>query len=153
MIELFAAPAMDADACYARGRDLEAVCSARAAAAYRDAVHADPDHAGAHANLGRLLHEGGLQAAGQVQAAEHHYRAAARACPDEPIYWYNLGVILEDTGRDAQAAISYQAAVALDPSFADAHFNLAGVFERLGDVRGAVRHLAVYRRLFRRLAG
>ena len=147
MIELFAAPAMDADACFARGRELEAVCSERAAAAYRDAVHADPDHAGAHANLGRLLHE-----SAQVEAAEHHYRAAARACPDEPTYWYNLGVILEDTGRDAQAAISYQAAVALDPSFADAHFNLAGVFERLGDARGAVRHLAVYRRLVRRVA-
>lgn len=147
LVQLFRGPALDAEAHYARGRELEADQPERAVAAYREALSLDADMACAHADLGRLLHE-----SNDLDGAEHCYRAAARLCPDEPIYWFNLGVILEDTDRDARASIAYRAAVALDSAFADAHFNLAGVFERLGDERANLRHLAAYRRLSRRVA-
>jgi len=38
---------------------------------------------------------------------------------------FNLGVLLEDLGRTAQAVEVYNAAVSQDPTLADCHFNLA----------------------------
>ena len=40
--------------------------------------------------------------------------------------------------------------LALDPSLADAHYNLGRLRESFGDGRGALRHFAAYRRLSRR---
>ena len=37
--------------------------------------------------------------------------------------------------------------IALDPSLADAHYNLGRLREQLGDPRGALRHFSAYRRL------
>lgn len=143
-VPLFGTTHMDADAWYERGCDAEASSLEGAVQAYEHALTLDPDHAGAHVNLGRLLHR-----LGNVRAAERHYRQALRTRPDEPVYWYNLGVALQDQRLYAEAAVAYRVAIALDPGCRDSHFNLAGVLERLGDVSGALRHLAAYRRLRR----
>jgi len=37
--------------------------------------------------------------------------------------------------------------VRLEPELADAHYNLALLYERTGRARDAVKHLAIYRRL------
>jgi Flp pilus assembly protein TadD len=116
--------------------------------AYEMALCCNPGHAGAHVNLGRLQHE-----AGDLAAAEAHYRRAVFLDPREPVFWFNLGVILEDRGRPHDAGDAYRHCLQLDPAFADAHFNLSGVLERQGDPQGALRHLATYRRLFQRQAG
>ena len=134
----------DAERWFALGCELEDTAPARARRAYRAAVELDPDRADAHANLGRLEPE-----RGRVADAETHYRRALAARPDEPTYWFNLGVALEDQGRD-DAGHAYLSALERDPSFADAHHNLAGVLERRGDRAGALRHLAAYARLARR---
>src|SRR6266850_1557869 len=96
--------------------------------AYRRALEIDPHHAGAHVNLGRLLHE-----SQDAQAAAHHYRIALEARPDDATAAFNLGVALEDLGQLEEAAQAYLRALASDPSYADAHYNLAGVRERAGD--------------------
>jgi tetratricopeptide (TPR) repeat protein len=49
--------------------------------------------------------------------------------------------------RDHEAARAYERALAADPSFADAHYNLSRVRERLGDRLSALRHLKAYREL------
>ena len=50
-------------------------------------------------------------------------------------------------GRLDDAAAAYQRAIDADPRAADAHYNLAGVFERLGDRAAALRHLQTYKKL------
>ena len=55
--------------------------------------------------------------------------------------------VLEDRGRVEEAAEAYRDALASDPALGGAHFNLAGLLERSGDVAGAVRHFSAYRRL------
>ena len=40
--------------------------------------------------------------------------------------------------------------LAEDPRFADCHYNLALLLEASGNQRGAIRHMAAYRRLARR---
>jgi len=110
--------------------------------AYERALQLDPEHADAHVNLGRLLHEQGATA-----DAEKHYRAAVEADPEHETAFFNLGVALEDLGRADDAMSAYASAIALDAGNADAHYNLAGLFERRGDKQAALRHLKTYRSL------
>jgi Flp pilus assembly protein TadD len=56
-------------------------------------------------------------------------------------------VALEDQARLDDAANAYRTAITLDADCREAHYNLAGLLERIGDRRGALRHLAAYRRL------
>jgi tetratricopeptide (TPR) repeat protein len=60
---------------------------------------------------------------------------------------FNLGVLLEDMGRESDAITAYREALGQDPAFADAHFNLARLYEHAGDARNSLRHLLAYRRL------
>lgn len=133
---------LDGDAWYELACDLELTSPEDARGAYERAVELDPDHADAHVNLGRLLHEEGAPA-----AAEAHYRRALAADPEHPTAAFNLGVALEDLGRLRDAREAYERALGLDPDNADAHFNLAGILERRGDKPGALRHLKIYRKL------
>jgi tetratricopeptide (TPR) repeat protein len=95
-----------------------------------------------HINRGCQLHEAGL-----LPEAERAYREGIERCGDEPLIFYNLGVLLEDMGRSAEAIEAYEAAVHLDEALADGHYNLALLYETLGKQREAIRHMAHYRRL------
>jgi tetratricopeptide (TPR) repeat protein len=110
--------------------------------AYERVLKLDPDHADAHVNLGRLLHERRAPA-----AAEEHYRLALAIEPRHAVAAFNLGVALEDLGRVRDAIDAYERSLELDPDNADAHFNLAGLLERRGDRAGVVRHLKAYKAL------
>jgi tetratricopeptide (TPR) repeat protein len=127
---------------YALACELEMSSVQEAEDAYQRALRADPDHADAHVNLGRLLHE-----AGKPAAAEQHYRAAMAADPGHETAAFNLGVALEDIGQTEDALRAYTLALTLDPENADAHYNLAGIYERRGEKQAALRHLSAYRSL------
>ncbi len=58
-------------------------------------------------------------------------------------------MLLEDQNRRAQAISTYQEALTLDPTFADAHFNLARLYDRDHNKRETLKHLLAYRRLTR----
>lgn len=131
-----------ADAWYDEGLDLEGHAPEDAKAAYRRALELDAEHADAHLNLGRLLHEEGALA-----EAEVHYRSALTAEPESARAFYNLGVALEDGGRRAGAVEAYEAALRLDPDLAVAHFNLSRLLEGLGRPAEALGHLSEYKRL------
>lgn len=135
-----AADATSAEEWYELACELEITSPADAREAYERTLRADPRHADAHVNLGRLLHEQGLAA-----AAEAHYRAALESRPDHETAAFNLGVALEDLGRTDDAARAYERAIALDEMNADAHYNLAGIYERSGEAQAALRHLKAYR--------
>jgi tetratricopeptide (TPR) repeat protein len=139
---------------YEQGCALEARDPVAAMAAYGRAIAGRPDLADAHNNLGRLHHD-----RRELGDAESCYRLAICVDPAVALYWFNLGVALEDQGRHAEAIGSYERAIELAgaaPICADAHFNLARLLElggrRAGDevlLRRAVRHLVRYRDLIR----
>lgn len=127
------------------GEALEAEAPDEARSAYRKALDVDPTNAAALVNLGRLLHTDG-----QLEAAVVHYRRALEASGgDDATAAFNLGLALEDLGRRRAAMDAYTAALAIDPGFADAHYNLSRIHERLGDRVSALRHLKSYRALTR----
>jgi tetratricopeptide (TPR) repeat protein len=135
-----AAP-LDVDAWYRWGCDLDEAAPAEAEAAYRRALTIDPDHAGAHLNLGRILHE-----RGDVRAAELHYRRAAESRSHRALAAFNLGVALEDQGLPDEALLAYARAIEADAALADAHHNAARLLESLGRREDALRHLSAAHR-------
>jgi tetratricopeptide (TPR) repeat protein len=137
--------AVPADVWYERAVAREEAGPEDAIALYARALAANPEHADAHCNAGRLLHE-----RGDREAAEAHYRLALCARADVGLYWFNLGVAVEDDRRRGEAIDCYRAAIALDPLIADAHWNLARLLDVPGDAaaqREALCHLATYRAL------
>jgi Tetratricopeptide repeat/MerR HTH family regulatory protein len=127
---------------FAEGLALEATDPKAALAAYRRAAEADPDNTASWINLGRLLHEQGA-----TLEAETVYRRALEQVGPDPLLLFNQGVLLEDLGRTAAALAAYSQAVAGDPGLADGHYNLARLYESLGEPQQAIRHLGQYRRL------
>lgn len=138
-------PEFSADDWFEWGCELEPGSPEEAIAAYRRSIELDPEHADAHVNLGRLLHE-----AGDAAGAAPHYEAALASRPDDATAAFNLGVALEDLGKLPEALLAYQKAVRFDPANADAHFNAAALAEKLGRTAEALRHLGTYRKLTRR---
>jgi tetratricopeptide (TPR) repeat protein len=134
--------ANSADDFYAKAYSLEETNPAAARAAYEACLKADPKHLEARINLGRLLH-----LAGRFNEAEQMYRSSDRP---EPLLTFNLAVLLEDMDREADAILAYREALALDPQLADAHFNLARLYERARDPKASLRHLLAYRRMIDR---
>jgi tetratricopeptide (TPR) repeat protein len=134
--------ATSAEELYARAYALEATDPHAAQAAYAGCLEADPRHVEARINLGRLLH-----LAGRLEEAERVYRSAG---DPEPLVVFNLAVLLEDLGREADAIAAYRQALALDPQLADAHYNLARLHEKAQDPKASLRHLLAYRRLMDR---
>ena len=108
--------------------------------AYRACVtqHA---HAGAVANLGRLLH-----LRGRISEAVQLYRSVEQPGAD---ILYNLGVALEDLGNPREAIEVYGRVIELDGDHGDAHHNIARLYQETGDPRRALRHWNAYRRLAR----
>jgi len=137
-----AASELPADELYTRALALEELDPQGARAAYEACLDADPAHVDARINLGRLLH-----LAGRLTEALRIYRAGDQG---EPFLVFNLAVLLEDMDREPDAILAYREALALDPQFADAHFNLARLYERARDPKASLRHLLAYRRMMDR---
>ena len=135
-------PTRDADALFASALRLEEADPAAALEAYAEAVAADPHHADAHVNLGRLLHEHG-----RLREAEAHYVAALVSRPTDATACFNLAVVLEDLGRLDDAIARYRETLELDAHVVDAYFNLSRLYEKKGEKLAALRNLKDYARL------
>jgi len=125
--------------------DLDEADPERAESSYRQVIAQAPQHADAHINLGRILHE-----RGDLPGAEEHYRSALTIRPHDPTASFNLGVVLEDGGHHADALEAYRNAIASDERNADAHYNAARLYDLMGDYAAALRHLRICRDLARR---
>jgi tetratricopeptide (TPR) repeat protein len=102
---------------------------------YRRAIELDPSLAIAYTNLGNIRFRKGDDA-----GAEALYRRAIDVDATQPEAHYNLGYVTLERG-DAASAVR---AIASDPRFADAHFNLAMAYEQLGDRARARPHWRRY---------
>jgi tetratricopeptide (TPR) repeat protein len=132
----------EAEEWFELGGELESSSPSAAIEAYERALALSPDHADAHVNLGRLLHE-----LDRTSQAAMHYRLALESEPDHETAAFNLGVALEDDGCQQEAMQAYRRALESNPRCADAHYNLAKLYELAGDTRAALRHLHRYREL------
>jgi tetratricopeptide (TPR) repeat protein len=135
-------PMPGAAAWFERGVALEGGDAAAAEAAYRQAIALAPDIEAAYLNLGAMFSEAGRFAELAVLCDEALVR-----CPASPLIHFNRGVALDHLERLPEAIASYERSLALDPTLADAHYNLGRLQHLSGDERGALRHFSAYRRL------
>lgn len=124
--------------CEDEGRWLEA------AKAYEQALALAPDFHEARYNLGNVY-----RARGQLELAVEAYRGAARSQDTElaALSLYNLGYVLDELGRYADAAGALRRCLELAPEQASARFNLALCYESLDDPQHAAQSWREYLRL------
>lgn len=81
-----------------------------------------------------LLYDAGarLKEAGDLAKAESCFRQVIIRAPDLPDPLHSLGVILQMQERAAEAAILYRQALAMDPTFIQARYNLANALLQCG---------------------
>lgn len=60
--------------------------------------------------------------------------------PNQWMAPYNLGCVLEESGRDDEAIPYYLSATRVAPDLKDAHFNLANLLDQRGEFEGALKH-------------
>lgn len=77
--------------------------------------------------------------AGTIAAAESTLADAERIESDSPVILANHGIVLSDAGRHQEGASRLERAVAIDPDFHQARFNLARVLARGGRRADAAR--------------
>lgn len=130
----------DIEGLFEQALQLENADRAAAIHAYQRCLELDRSHLGARINCARLLHQGG-----DLANAERLYRF--EVCLHDAGALFNLGVLLEDLERIDEAIETYLKAATLDPGLADAHYNLARLYEERGNDPQMIRHLQHYRRL------
>ncbi|MGH9587425.1 MAG: tetratricopeptide repeat protein, partial [Acidobacteriaceae bacterium] len=83
----------------------------------------------------------------QPTKAETHLREAIRLDACLAVAHFQLGNVLEDTGRTDTAIAEFQTAARLDSSYAEPHFALARIYRKLGKGSKSKREVETYLRL------
>lgn len=143
-LERATAPGAEADAAtwFQRGAALEGRDPAGAEAAYLRALDLAPGHVDSALNLAAMWCE-----AGRFDAVVALSQRVLQHAPRSALLHFNRAVALDSLERRHEALAGYERALELDPTLADAHFNIGRLQEQLGDAQGALRHFSAYRRL------
>ncbi len=109
---------------------------------YESVLVLAPGHAPSAINLGTICYN-----RRNFERAEQFYRMAAESDASYALAFFDLGNVLDELKRLPEAIAAYRRAIALQPRYADAHYNLALALERNGQRRSALRHWSAYLRL------
>lgn len=85
-----------------------------------------------------------LERQGDYDAALTSYRLALRDRPNDPRILQNMAIAYSRIGRMDEAIRSYRRALELDPELGGAHYGLAFLLLKRGDMAGAMRHLRTF---------
>ena len=81
-------------------------------------------------SMGAILRMEADLARGDTAAAERDLRAGLEMAPGDATLWFNLGVLLEQVSRPAEALEAYRKAVASRPDYSGAWNNLGSLYAR-----------------------
>ncbi len=76
---------------------------------------------------------------GKNEIAVNLIQSALVGTPQNPIYLSNIGNALKALDRQDEALASYRKAIRIKPDFADAHYNMATIFQTQGKMTEALR--------------
>ncbi len=122
--------------------DIENAGDMKAAEAeYRRLIERWPTRALPYFNLGTVL-----LSQGRYADALRHFELSLQRAPGHAAAWFNRAHAFEQLHRLEEAKSSLCEALKIDADYADAHFNLADVAEKLGDRALAERAWSAYLR-------
>ena len=86
---------------------------------YRKSLQIYPKYEDGRVNLGRTCHDLGIIKISQdsLQTALKYFAEAVEYTPDEPMFRYNYGLVLGETGREAEAVGQMEIALRINPGF------------------------------------
>jgi len=88
--------------------------------------------------------------AGQLDLAEAAFRDVLRDGGDRAFVRHNLGIVLQQRGRHADALVQFRAASRLDPAFGPSHLLAGTSLLAMGQARAAVAELGLAAKLMPR---
>ena len=102
---------------------------------WETALRYDPQHTATLRSLGLywIGHD-------STVLAVDYYRRAVSSKPDDPWVYLSFGRAYRRVDMDEKSAEQFKTALEIDPFFADARFNLAEYYEKVGDKEAAIRH-------------
>jgi tetratricopeptide (TPR) repeat protein len=104
----------------------------------KKALAMDPNNFVGLSNLGV-----GLMGIQQIEESEKTFKKLSELDPTSPVAFYQMGVLQEQKRNDELALSHYLQAVKLNPTFVDAHYNLAMVYARKRDFSKAVEAMEI----------
>ncbi len=123
---------------YARQKQFD-----QAEAAFKKAIELKADSAAAYDGLAAIYNtQGKMDLASEASAKAVELHAASGG--GDATSAYNAGAILVNSGKMAEAKAQFQRALQLDPTMAEAHYQLAMTFINEGNVAEAVKSLEQY---------
>jgi len=123
---------------YARQKDYP-----KSEVAFKKALELDPSSADAYDRLAVVYNAQGRMdqaAEAAAKAAEIHGAAGGGNATSA----FNAGAILVNSGKSAEAQVQFQRAIKLDPSLAEAHYQLGVALISTGNVAEAIKSLEQY---------
>ena len=122
---------------YQEQRDIE-----NAIQSYKNALQHDPKNKKILLMLGDVLQQKGqiYGSRESLQEAERIYYDMVQSQPSDYSAHTNLGKILQDQGRHAEAIACYRKALELNPCYDEAHFSLADALHETGSVDDSILH-------------
>jgi tetratricopeptide (TPR) repeat protein len=123
---------------YARQKDYS-----KSEEAFKKAIELDPSSADAYDRLAVVYNSQGRMdqaAEAAAKAAELHGTAGGGNATSA----FNAGAILVNSGKFAEATLQFQRAIRLDPSMAEAHYQLGVAHVSTGNVAEAIKSLEQY---------
>ncbi len=92
--------------------------------------------------LAKRFNEGvAALSAGELDSAEAAFRAVIRDGGDRAFVRHNLGIVLQQRGRHADALVEFRAAIRLDPAFGPSHLLAGTSLLALGQLKAAMAEL------------
>jgi tetratricopeptide (TPR) repeat protein len=68
---------------------------------------------------------------------------AINVTKDNYFAYNSIGVYLEQSGQTNESIVAYSKAIAINPTFEDAHYNLATLYMRIGRLEDAIKHYRI----------
>ena len=69
--------------------------------------------------------------------------------PTNYLYYYYLGNVYLEMKRPAEAIVSFEGVIKLNPRNGKAHYQLAKAYDQINDVSSAIRHVAIASQIFK----
>ena len=87
--------------------------------------------------------------ANRLEGKRQEFIKKIKKNPTNYLYYYYLGNVYLEMKRPAEAIVSFEGVIKLNPRNGKAHYQLAKAYDQINDVSRAIRHVAIASQIFK----